>query len=248
MTITLTRTGPILFEPTLALAADVVDDLETVRIANENRLRQLTRSVEDVDGNMRGFGLDSSHPAVQRLTAIVEALAATERDAVKSLERSMRDHPLGPWVKAQRGIGDKQGARLIAAVGDPYWNDLYDRPRLVSELWAYCGFHVTDAGTAPKRARGQKSNWSETARKRAWLVATSIVKSGGPYRDVYDAAKAKYEGATHSALCVRCGPAGKPAQVGSPLSKGHVHARGLRAVAKDVLRELWREAERLHTV
>lgn len=31
----------------------------------------------------------------------------------------------------------------------------------------------------------------------------------------------------------------------SPLSDGHKHARALRAVAKAVLRDLWREARRL---
>ena len=43
--------GPILADPTLAMCADVVDDLEKVRIANENRLRQLTDTTD------RGHGL-----------------------------------------------------------------------------------------------------------------------------------------------------------------------------------------------
>lgn len=42
------------------------------------------------------------------------------------------------------------------------------------------------------------------------------------------------------------GPAGKPAPTGSPLSTGHQHARALRLVAKTVLRDLWREARRIH--
>lgn len=254
-----------LADPTLALAADVLDDLETVRIANENRLRQLTRSVEDSDGELRGFGLTEADPAVARLAAIVELLKKADADATKNLEKTMRAHPLGPWIKAQRGIGEKQGARLLAAIGDPYWNTLHDRPRTVSELWAYCGYHVlpaghaardtqgadagrvqAGAGTAPCRRRGQKHNWSEAARKRAWLVAKSIVKSGGPYRDIYDATKAKHADALHTAPCIRCGPAGKPALVGSPLSKGHIDARGLRAISKAVLKELWRESKRLH--
>lgn len=268
----------------------MLDDLEKVRIANENRLRQLTRSVEDSDGETRGLGLTEDHPAVARLAAIVETLGKVEVDAVRNLEKSMRTHPLGPWVKAQRGLGDKQVARLLAAIGDPYIrpemikDDLTvepARPRLVSELWAYCGFHVIEtpaghgtndahpgsasgfnvhpggqhthdthvliaAGVAPKRQRGQKANWSETARKRAWLIANSVVKAGGPYREVYDKTKAKYEGALHAAACVRCGPSGKPAQPGSPLSPGHIHARALRAISKEVLKDLWREAKRLH--
>jgi hypothetical protein len=31
----------------------------------------------------------------------------------------MRAHPLGPWVKRTTGVGEKTGARLLAAIGDP---------------------------------------------------------------------------------------------------------------------------------
>lgn len=271
---------PALLDPALALAADILDDTEGVWIANSNRLRVLTRTEPDEDGEMRGFGLDETHPDVARLAAMVDALERLVKDATRNLEKIMRRHPLYPWVKAQKGLGDKQTARLLAAVGDPYWNTLYERPRTVSELWAYCGFHVLPAGhglrddqsviasrdqageadpgqlfrathellagVAPRRQRGQRSNWSDTARKRAWLVATSIIKAGGPYRVVYDDARSKYADAVHRVPCIRCGPAGKPAQAGSPLSLGHQHARGLRAVAKAVLKDLWREAARLH--
>jgi hypothetical protein len=268
-----------LADPLLALAADVLDDLERVRIANENRLRQLTRAVEDSDGIERGFGLPLTHPDVKRLAALVDGLATAEHAAELNLGRLMRAHPLGPWVKQARGVGEKQAARLLAAIGDPYWNTLYDRPRTVSELWAYAGYHVlrtghrsseahayaagpaltggnpgqgsTDAhnrsaGVAATRARGQKANWSATAKMRAHLVAVSIVKAGGPYREVYDAARAKYADTTHQVECRRCGPAGKPAPAGSPLSAGHQHARALRIVAKEVLKGLWREAKRIH--
>jgi hypothetical protein len=271
----------LLADPLLALAADVLDDLEKVRVANENRLRQLTRSVADSDGQERGFGLDESHPDVARLAALVAMLAEAEHKAELNLARLMRGHPLGPWVAAQKGIGAKQAARLLAAIGDPYFNDLHGRARTVSELWAFCGYHVIRtpvsghagtgtqagnaadetegrpghvpagdhshcAGVAPRRQRGQQSNWSETARKRAWLIAMSCMKAGGPYRAVYDATRAKYAEAVHPAPCIRCGPAGKPAPEGSALSDGHKHARALRAVAKEVLRDLWREARSLH--
>lgn len=249
-----------LADPLLALAADVLDDLERVRIANENRLRQLTRTAEDKDGEKRGFGLTLDYPDVACLAALVDALVQAEEQATKNLERRMKRHPLGSWVKQAKGVGEKQAARLLAAVGDPYWNDLHDRPRTVSELWAYCGYHVVHpdghlrienhtvgaVGVAPFRRKGVKANWSDDAKKRCFLVATSILKAGGPYREVYDAAREKYADAVHASECKRCGPSGKPAQPGSPLSAGHQHARGLRAISKAVLRDLWREAARLH--
>lgn len=277
------RTVPIrvsaLADPFLALAADVLDDLEKVRIANENRLRQLTRTETDADGEERGFGLTEDHPDVARLAALVDALGKAEHQATLNLQRIMRRHPLGPWVKATAGVGEKQAARLLASIGDPYWNTLHDRPRTVSELWAYTGYHVlparhddnatqsavaggsktghpdqggteaqvADVGVAPKRQRGARANWSSAAKMRAYLIAESCIKQRtSPFRPVYDDARAKYADAVHAVPCHRCGPSGKPAPSGSPLSDGHKHARAMRAVSKALLKALWLEARRIH--
>lgn len=140
------KVGSSLVDPFLALAADVLDDLEATRIANENRLRQLTRTEEDSDGEERGFGLDDRHPDVQNLTQLVGALGALEHQAELQLKRQLRRNPLGPWIKTQKGIGEKQAARLLAAIGDPYLNSSTGRPRMVSQLWAYCGLHVLPVG------------------------------------------------------------------------------------------------------
>ena len=56
----------------------------------------------------------------------------------------------------------------------------------------------------------------------------------------------EYADAVHAAECKRCGPKGKPAQPGSPLSAAHQHARAIRLIAKAILRDLWTESERLH--
>lgn len=265
--------------PLLALLADTLDDLERTRIANENRLRQLTRTETDSDGEERGFGLTLDQPQVAALAAVVEALGKLEHQSTLNLQRALRQHPLGPWVKATVGIGEKQGARLIAAIGDPYWHTLHDRPRTVSELWAYCGLHVLhpgqkapaaqcghagvskqgdpghptrdtqirNAGVAPTRARGERANWSTTAKTRAHLVAESCIKQArSPYRAVYDNGRTKYAEAIHQQECRRCGPSGKPALKGSPLSAGHQHARAMRLVSKGILKDLWRESKRLH--
>jgi hypothetical protein len=261
------------------MAAEILDDLEKVRIANENRLRQLTRDEEDKDGVRRGFGWPVSRSEIICLQILIDALVDLEHKAELNLKRLMRKHPLGPWVKNAHGVGEKQAARLLAAIGDPYWNDTHNRPCTVSELWAYCGYHTLPADqtildtqvalvggvqtgsnpdqnikdtqallvrVAAARVRGQKSNWSSTAKMRAYLIAESIVKAGGSYREIYDAGRIKYAEAVHDNPCRRCGPAGKPALPGSQLSKGHQHARALRKVAKEILKDLWKEARRLH--
>lgn len=167
--------APVLADPFLDLAADVLDDIERVRIANENRLRQLTRTGADKDGQERGFGLSLDHPAVTQLAAVVASFLCSspvladigwtpagrgeacclEHDAEKNLRRRLRQHPLGPWIRAAKGIGEKQGARLLAAIGDPYIRPELtrkdgtvepSRPRQVYELYAFCGYHVVPAG------------------------------------------------------------------------------------------------------
>lgn len=286
------KPDPILADPLLGVFADILDDFEKVRIANENRLRQLT------DTGEHGHGLTMDNPELIKLAALVEGISDFEHQAILALQRTVRKHPLGIWAKPIVGIGEKQLARLLAAIRDPYWNDLHDRPRTVSELWAFCGYHVVKVGgqtrddthvafathsqtsgsqivldaqphhaagsashidqasdntqdgtvgVAPKRQRGQQANWKGIARDRCYLIAESCIKqANSPYRKVYDDTRAHYADAVHDVPCVRCGPKGKPAPVGSPLSLGHQHARGLRKVAKTILRDLWREAKRLH--
>lgn len=133
------------------------------------------------------------------------------------------------------------------------------------------GTQIVGIGVAPRRKRGEQSNWNDTARMRIWNVAKSVVKSGidtttcvgatksetgeaihekgcgcSIYRLEYDAARLKYAEAVHDVSCVRCGPKGKPAQPGSDLSAGHKEARALRAVMKKVAQDLWIAARAYH--
>ena len=227
----------------LLVFAEMLDDIERTRIASENRLRSLRAE------------FDEPHDAITVTKAIVDDLLKIERSSTKALERVMKDHPLGPWIKRTTGVGLKQGARLLAAIGDPYIrSQIYDedgaeieptRPRRgPAELWAYCG--LGDA-RAQRRQKGAVSNWNVKAKMRAFLVAESCMKATtSPYRSDYDDARAKYADAVHDEPCVRCGPAGHPAPAGSPLSLGHQHARALRKVAKEVLKDMYVEARALH--
>lgn len=235
-----TSAGPTLADPLIGMAADVLDDIERVRTANANRLRQLT------DTSELGHGLTLDNPDVARLAALVAALQAAEDDAVKNLERIVRRHPLGKWAKGITGVGDKQLGRLLAVLRDPAWNDPGEAPRTFGQLVAYCGLDPVD-GMARTHRRGAKSNWNEAARMRLRLIAAKVIMfAHSPYRPVYDEARDRYTDAVHVHACVRCGPKGKPAQPGSPLSAGHQHARALRLVMRVILRDLWAEAVRLH--
>lgn len=106
-----------------------------------------------------------------KLAGMVDALKELEHQAILAMNREVRKHPLWTAFKDERGIGEKQFARLLAVIRDPAWNDLYERPPTCRELRAYCGLHVIEnahpgdnatvdgksirvAGVAPKRQPG----------------------------------------------------------------------------------------------
>ncbi|MDO5535355.1 MAG: hypothetical protein Q4F65_11980 [Propionibacteriaceae bacterium] len=274
--------GRALADPTLALAADVLDDLERVKIANQNRLRSLTRDSEDSDGEVRGFGLSPDHPDVARLAALVQMLEKAEHDAVLNLQRAMRKHPLGPWVKAQRGVGEKQAARLLATIGDPCINGATGQYRTVSQLWAYCGLHVLPAGrtssdtqrtttggvqtatggdlshvtvdahpqgtgVAARRTKGQRANWSTLAKTRAWLIVEACMKQLDAACKTDTGIAEHVEGCTCSPYRVVVDKRRQHTATTHPeWTPGHSLNDGMRVASKRLLRDLWREARRLH--
>lgn len=240
----------------LKILAESLDDLENQRKATDNRIRAL-RQVYGYTDN------EADTPEMGRLQAIADAIADLENMATLDLKRALRRHPLGGWVKATVGIGEKTGARLLAAIGDPAWNDLHQRERTLGELWAYCGYHVID-GAAPRRSKGQKANWSNDAKMRAFLCAEAAVKAGvrktddvndengydlahrhanTPYGQVYLDGRARYADTLHPTPCHRCTPAGKPpAEPGTPRKPAHQHAMAMRLVSKAILADLFDQA------
>lgn len=228
----------LLFDPTLQTLATFLDDVEGLRKAGANRMRALTGTEPDEDGVIRGLGFSEDHPVVKSIATMLDSLTQIESQNIKELQKSMKKHPLGPWIKSQVGIGEKQGARLLAAVGDPYmrmqdveYEDgsvLKAGPRTVSQLWAYCGLHVSD-GEAVRRRKGQQSNWSTEAKTRAYLISTSCIKQAkSPYRKIYD---------DRRATTALSHPDWTP---------GHSHNDALRIVSKEILKNMWIESKRLH--
>jgi len=206
----------------VALAADILDDIEHARISAENQVRSAieAKGLDPV--------LNAQHLAP--LEGLVGGLRDLEAQAVRRLQSAMKHHPLGPWVQETQGLGLKTVARFLGAVGP------LEARSMPAQLWAYCGLHVVD-GAAPRRRRGEVSNWSTRAKTRAYLMAEACVKQVGgetrrrsPYRDVYEQARA------HDAELQGARPA--------PLTDGHMHARAMRKVSKAILRDLWAEARK----
>jgi hypothetical protein len=217
--------GHYFVEPDLLAAVDSYRDTQALRIATENRARSLKSD---------GFNTELYDDQVA-------ALKKMEGRIQRRVAKEMRAGPFGPWIASQRGVGELSVAKFLGIVGTLTYNTLEERPRRgPAELWAYCGFVP-----GQKRTRGERANWSTEAKTAAFLMAESCVKSGGEYRDLYDQFKARYADRVHEAECKRCGPAGKPAQPGSPWSDGHKDAAAKRAVAKRIIRDLYVESKRI---
>jgi transposase len=205
----------------------LLDDLEQLRIANGNRIGALERE--------RGGSLP-------HLELIQGSLEAIEHEAQLELRRAWRRHPLSAWAKSIPGAGETLMARLVAAVGDPA-----SRPN-PGKLWAYCGHGDPERSRIPKGATQAElfRRGNSNAKKRVYLLAAQFRRTpGSPYRLLYDQARDRYAERVHERACPRCGPAGKPAQPGSPWSLGHQDAAALRFVGKRFLLDLWLAAREL---
>ncbi len=232
---------------TIKTLGNLLDDLERVRIMNDNRIGALERE--------HGPSLDGLSQ-LPELDVIAEQLRAVEHVAELNLKRAWRQHPLAPWAAAYPGIGEKLIARLIAEIGDPARkpldgggqprNENQSRlastvERTVGQLWAYCG--IGDPARKRKSGMTQEEAFklgNPKAKKLCWLISDSFVKvNRGPGRERYDEARAKYAERVHATACVRCGPSGKPAAPGSPWSLKHQHEAAKRYAVKQFLKELW---------
>lgn len=108
-----------------------------------------------------------------------------EHEMEKLVKCESRDLPIvKKWLSRVRGIGPRLSGLLVANISD------IERFDNVAKLWAYAGLHVID-GKAVKRKAGQKSNWNQELKTTAWKMGQSMIKSGGPYRNLYDKYKCR---------------------------------------------------------
>jgi hypothetical protein len=152
----------------------------------------------------------------------VDHLAKLENSLTAHLAKQAARHPLAPWIKQQRGIGLAGFARLLGITGP-----ISNFPN-VAKLWAYLGLHTVE-GLAPKRRKGVRLNYSPEGRVLCHQIGESIVKVGGDgvYRLAYDFRKAAYE-MRHPEW-----------------TQAHRHQAAMRYAVKELVRELWREWDRL---
>lgn len=281
----------------MALSAALLDDVERIRKAAASRHGSATGFTPDGKPWVSERDdpppprLDIDDPHVLAWVDILGDLDAVEKRAIRNLEEAtkgrkatgagqgaagvVRAHPMGSWIREQKGLGLKQMGRLLAAVGDPFWRPeltycdedgkvtavVPEGPRTVSALWGYCGMHVVanDEGQlkAARRRKGVKANWSTDAKTRAWLCATSCLKqirkpcsaSGldGLWIPDHVPPRPDGSGCACSPYRVRYDERRAHTSKGRPeWTDGHRHNDALRISAKAILKAMWIEARRLH--
>ena len=237
-------------DPMLFTLAQTLQEYETLRIAEEHRLRIFSTpsDVPDEDGVCRGFGYAEDSNEVQVVKGLIDPLKDLEHRTVLSLQKRMRVNPIWPYFKDVKGVGEKTLARLMACIGDPYLRPLDDgsyEPRTVSQLWAYCGMHTMPNKDgeiiAAKRMKGVQANWNTEAKTRLFLLSQNLLRQGirkdkdGNQYAVTEYGQLYLDRRAHTAVTH---PEWNP---------GHGLNDALRIMGKELLKQLWRAAREIHT-
>lgn len=206
-------------------------------------------------GNLLGAIERSGIPVPATFASVFDHFEQAEHECVLALAREWRKHPLAPWQKTVRGLGEHHAAVLVAMLGGsiiyatPMWwepgaegepdrvlkrGDTYQRT--IGQLWSYCG--IGD----PERRRHKDMSQDDLLalgkprlKARCRLIAESFIKANNPrYRVIYDDAKTRYATRVHDRACPQC-----HAKEGDPWKPGHAHAAALRLVAKRFLQDAY---------
>jgi hypothetical protein len=234
---------------TLRTVAAQAENIERVLLALENQAR--------------AFKADGwPEPVFAAHQSYSAALRAERRQLMRRLGETMAGTGLAAFIERTHGVGNA----LLFVVGMLPPLHEFAGP---AKVWKYTGLHV-DGGRAPRRKAGEMAGYSSRLRSYAiYRVAEPIVKTGGPYRTVYDERKGRTL-VTHpdmldeGAGCEYCDLAysrSKASRAEKKLTRerktvgfdcaavggvhwtaGHRHADALRVLAKAILRDAWRVA------
>lgn len=204
----------------LRVIAEMLWDAQKTRIAVANRINRA-----DID------------PTIY--TNSIAAIERAEHECKLGLTKAYRrtvSPEIRAWQKNTRGVGEHLLASLLGVIGHPVYAERHkwigEGPsreleslgvfrRRVSDLWSYCGHgDATRRRVKGMTAEQAASIGSPRAKSIVWLLACAQLKSSGPYRAVYDDARARY-------------------QDREGWTPGHQHNAALRLVGKELLRDLW---------
>ena len=193
----------------LRYLADCYMQIQKTRIAMGNRKSAVERDVDE-------------GPPPEAIIIAQGHMEQAEKVVAKEMLREVKDHPAWPWLEEVKGVSGVLGCKLLGLL------DIH-KARNVSSFWKFCGLAVTN-GERDRPVKGETLSYSIRAKTVCYLIASSFLKCGSPFRDVYDDARVYYE-------------ANRP-----DWSKGRQHNAAMRKMEKVFLQCLWvywREAEGL---
>ncbi len=243
----------------LRMYAEVFNDVQEFRKVTLNKLRSDT--VNDEAGRFSHMAKVFDEVEHEMSMGMKRELRKTVGPAVLAWQKSQSgigEHLLARLIGT---IGNPYLATPYRWQGTGEDRVLVEDPpyvRSVGQLWAYCG-HGDPERKMRKGITAEElaEMGNPKAKMLVHLLAEACVKGGvrkdktgeteertaiSHYGQVYLDARKLYADATHRRDCVRCGPSGKPALAGSPLSKAHQNAAALRKVGKELLKDLWTAA------
>lgn len=176
--------------------------LQKSRIGFGNRISAIARGADSADAKTQ-----------ERLVVWSEKFDELEALASNDIAELVDGVPIVEALCKLRGVGKILAAKLVSMID-------IGRADTVSALWRYCGYAVID-GERERPTKGEKLHYNARLKTTCYLVASSFLRAGSPYRQVYDSAKEKYQ-------------AGRP-----DWTKAHIHNAAMRKMIKVFLSHLW---------
>lgn len=155
----------------IAYLESLRQQMQRHRIQMGNRIAAIERG--DSEGNQ-----DIAEYFAGRFEGIESEIAGLIADGVK-------EHPVYPWLDAVKGIGPGLSGALLAPI------DIH-RANSISALWRYAGQGVNSEGQRDRPTKGKKLPYNANLKKTCYLIGTSFMRAGSPYRAEYDTAKEFY--------------------------------------------------------
>lgn len=209
-----TAPPPSTIDDSLRALVDLRDrTLQKSRIAFSNRISAVERGTDTVSDQARAI-LEKWHARFEEL----------EKEADKDIAALVGDNAIVQELTALKGIGSLLAAKIVAMI------DIHRAPT-TSALWRYAGYAAID-GERERPKAGEKLHYNIRLKTTLYLVATSFLRCGSPYRAIYDSSKEYY-------TINR-----------TEWTKAHVHAAAMRKMIKVFLNHMWlrwRELEGLPT-
>lgn len=183
--------------------------LQKARIAFGNREGALERGV-DTQTQATANGSEGSAALFEKWEAHFDAL---ETECERDIKVAIKGIQIIEDLTALKGIGALLAAKMVSMID-------ITRSDTVSALWRYAGYGVID-GARERPVKGEKLHYNMRLKTTLYLVSGSFLKSGSPYRAIYDDARAYYA-------------ANRP-----EWTAGHCHLASMRRMTKMFLSHFW---------